>query len=172
MNIEDKAGERAEKVIGLIKDHQPQLRDADGLTEAVMASLSDVKAGEAFTDKKQRGGILLNINFRRLVAAAAILLLGMLGYEQYIVLDKVNRLEVQLEKAAAKQSPAGINTYLNTWETRAMMNFRRIKDNNITFAEKVRRVQEAMKAIDKHATAGENTYRQRAINKYNSMLMR
>ena len=137
-----------------------------------MASLNDVKAGEAFTDKKQRGGILLNINFRRLVAAAAILLLGLLGYEQYIVLDKVNRLEIQLEKAAVKQGSAAGSPFMSTWETRAMMNFRRIKDNNMSLAEKVRQVQEAMKAIDKNATAGENTYRQRAIKKYNSMLMR
>jgi len=164
------AQDRAERIIRLARQHQPELKDARKLTDDIMASLKDTPVSSNITGKDRN--ILFSINFRRMLAAAAIILLGVLGYEQYLVLDKINRLEIQLEKVAREQGPVNKSLFISSWETKTMMNFRKIKDNNRSLAEKVRDVRDMMKTIDKNSSAKADNYRMRAINKYNSMIMR
>lgn len=172
MNLEDRARERAERIIRMVKEHDPKLKYPGKLTNEIMGSLEDIAQVEGSISIRKNKTILLNINFRRLVAAAAIILLGILAYEQYLVLDRINCLEAQLEETALRQGPASSTLFLTTWETRAMMNFRKIKDNNRTIAEKVLEVREMMKAADRNPPARSNNYRERALSKYNNMIIR
>lgn len=172
MNPEDKARERANRILRMLKEYDPEIKYPGKLTDEILGSIADVAQLNEAGSKKTNKMILLNINFRRLVAAAAILLLGILGYEQYIILNRINQLEIQLEEAAVKKGAANSSPFTQTWETRAIANFRKIKDSNRSLAEKARDVRDMMKTIDRNSSVRADSYRARALDKYNSMTMR
>jgi hypothetical protein len=83
----------AEDLIDRIRRREPVLRDPDGLTDNIMAMLGDKKTARLTTSDRQRGKAIIII--QRLLAAASVCLLLVFGYEEYVLVDKISRLEKQ-----------------------------------------------------------------------------
>lgn len=123
MNSEDAFDKRINSLISSVKNTEAELKDPASLTEDILSVLPD-KNGE---ENSMRSGVgrstLQHVMFRRLIAAAAILLFSVFTYEQFIILDKLNRLE------ESRQNPPE----QGGWELRTVMKYRTVKENHKTF---------------------------------------
>jgi len=128
---------KAKQTLDHIINFEPVLKDPDGLTDDIMKGLKDdASKGEAEL-KVNPTSLFQNIFFRRVLSAAAIILFALFVYEQYLVLDKVNRLEIKY-KNVSKTKPAKSDTYnYNSWEFRVLRNYNHIKANNKDLIEMI-----------------------------------
>jgi hypothetical protein len=90
----DKANGELERMISDLRKREPVLERPDELTDAVMAAIRIKEAGSSQSKKPaQRPQTLTFVT--RLLAAASVCLFLVFGYEQYVVVDKIGRLEAQ-----------------------------------------------------------------------------
>jgi len=92
----------AGKIAGL-RRMEPILENPEGLTEDIMKAIREdsTEIRHNITEKSGRlPGIII---LRRLLAAASVCFFLVFGYEEYIMVDKISRLEKQ--NAAISQSP-------------------------------------------------------------------
>lgn len=86
--------EDLEQLISGLHKREPVLRDPEGLTEDIMRSLTmksiQRKSGETQTRPNRGLTIML-----RLLAAASVCLFLVFTYEQYVVVDKIGRMEMR-----------------------------------------------------------------------------
>ena len=76
-------------IINKVRVSEPQLDDPKELTDSIMSSISGIKQVDA--DKSNTLVIIT-----RILAAAVIALFITLGFEQYLVLKKIQKLETKL----------------------------------------------------------------------------
>ena len=81
--------------IATLRRREPVLEDPAGLTESIMNSIGDGSAGNLLQTIPKTGKLPAIIIMQRLLAAASVLLILLFGYEQYVVVDKIGRLEKQ-----------------------------------------------------------------------------
>ena len=122
MNSEDAFDKRINRLISSVKNTEAELKDPASLTEDIMSALPDQKGEDGSMHSGVRKNILQHVMFRRLIAAAAILLFSVFAYEQFIILDKLNRLE------ESRQNPPE----QGGWELRTVMKYRAAKENHKT----------------------------------------
>ncbi len=98
--MKDKILRPEDEIIYSLRRNEPVLKDPDGLTDNIMAVLGDKKTARLTTDDlrlttgaRQRGKAIIII--QRLLAAASVCLLLVFGYEEYVLVDKISRLEKQ-----------------------------------------------------------------------------
>lgn len=77
------------EVIELIRDSEPVMKDPEGVAENIMAAIGQ---------KPHRKIVPLYL-LQRILAAASVALLLLFGAEQYMIVENVSRLELQLSKA-------------------------------------------------------------------------
>lgn len=82
-------------IIAGIRQREPILDNPEGLTEDIMSAIREnKKANPAVIIEIPRNSTVLTIMLR-LMAAASVCLFLLFGYEEYIVVDKISRLEKQ-----------------------------------------------------------------------------
>ena len=86
-----------------IRRREPILKNPEGLTEDIMKAIREDAKDTNFkiTEKSRKFPVIILL--QRLLAAASVCLFLVFGYEEYIVVDKISRLEQQ--NAAISQSP-------------------------------------------------------------------
>ncbi len=126
------ACEKAHGLITKIRDFEPELSDPSGLTDDIMGRLPEAK------NEKKVGhmAIFQNAIFRWSLSAAAIILFALFGYEQFVVLDKINRLETQFQNVSEKKSGHKNKRTYKAWEIRAIKNFSSIRADKKGLLEK------------------------------------
>jgi hypothetical protein len=77
---------KAREVMGVLRHSAPDLRDPDEITDNIMLAIQG-KSGEK---------AVFPMALQRILAAASVALLLLLGYEQYGVVKKVTALETQI----------------------------------------------------------------------------
>lgn len=87
---------KIERIIGKL-GQEPQLQNADELTSRIMDSIENVEQ----TSNKRKYLITLH----RTLAAASVIIMFVFGVEQYIILQKVSKLE----KIVANTKPTSTN---------------------------------------------------------------
>jgi len=122
-------------VVRRIADFEPLLNDPAGLTEDIMMGISDAEQASDTIKKITPLSIFKNVSFRRALSAAAIILFAVFGVEQYMVLDKINRLENQAQNASAKKTPVR-----NAWEFKILRNFNQAKSTNKELIQKLNKL--------------------------------
>lgn len=124
-------------VVKRIADFEPVLKDPASLTNDIMKGLPDADKAPETTKKITPVSIFKSIHLRRALSAAAIILFAVFGVEQYLVLDKINRLETQYQNVPeAKFSRKNLST-LKSWEIRTLRSFNHIKTNKKELFEKI-----------------------------------
>jgi hypothetical protein len=92
-----------ENLLASVRNREPILIDPERLTENIMNAIRD-KSQENDTGKRTISGELpAFIILRRLLAAASVCLFLVFGYEEYVVMEKISRLEKQ-SSAISKSS--------------------------------------------------------------------
>jgi hypothetical protein len=93
--VRDENTRLVEDLIAAVRKKQPVLNNPEELTEDIMIAIREIpqESKSINTDKpvEFRGIIIL----RRLLAAASVCLFLVFGYEEYVVVDKISRLEKQ-----------------------------------------------------------------------------
>jgi len=120
MNSDEALNKKMNNLISTVKNTEAELKDPVSLTEDIMLAVGDGSNNKNEHPFSKTVILFRNRNFRRLLSAAAVILFMVFTYEQYVVLDKVNRLEKQ-------HLNAGI---YNSWELRTTQNFNHIKHGN------------------------------------------
>ena len=89
--------------IAKIRQRQPNLHNPEGLTEDIMKAIREDSKDNNFkiTEKSRKFPVIIIL--KRILAAASVCLFLLFGYEEYVVVDKISRLEQQ--NAAISQSP-------------------------------------------------------------------
>jgi hypothetical protein len=127
------AHDKASELIKRIRNFEPTLSDAPGLTDDIMGSLTDPESEK----KVKHVTIIHNRIFRFSLSAAAVILFALFGFEQYLVLDKINRLETQYQNVS-KENIGGKNSPMyNAWEIRTLKNYNHLKANNKELFQKI-----------------------------------
>ncbi len=80
-------------LMGKLQTSEPVLNEPSILTSSIMDSIKQLAPEKKEELKAATNSRLLIYNIQRLLAAASVLLLVWLGVEQFIVIDKINRLE-------------------------------------------------------------------------------
>ena len=136
-NMHFMAQKKAKELVTRIIDFEPVLSDPSGLTDDIMMALGDASAVPETNKNIKPAGIFQNVFFRWSLSAAAIILFALFGFEQYLVLDKINRLETQYQNIPeAKFSRQDMNTF-NSWGIRKLRNINHLKANNKELFEKI-----------------------------------
>jgi hypothetical protein len=136
-NLNFTAQNKAGDIVSRIADFEPVLQDPAGLTEDIMMGLSDSAAPLGATHKTTLFSVFNNVNFRRALSAAAIILFAVFGVEQYLVLDKINRLETQAQKASTNKNSLKELRLYNAWEFQLLRNFNQAKSVNKELLKKI-----------------------------------
>jgi hypothetical protein len=88
--------------IAAVRNREPILKNPEGLTEDIMNAIREVSKENNFDKTEKSGKFPVIIILQRLLAAASVCLFLVFGYEEYVVVDKISRLEKQ--NAAISQS--------------------------------------------------------------------
>jgi len=127
-------------IVKRIAEFEPVLIDPAGLTDDIMMGLSDAEQAPETVKKTTPGGIFNSIHLRRALSAAAIILFAVFSVEQYMVLDKINRLEIQAQKTSANKASAKKLRVHNAWEFQFLKNFNQAKSTNKELINKITRL--------------------------------
>jgi hypothetical protein len=104
-------------IIAGIRRREPILENPEGLTDDIMLAIRDnTNANPATNTEKPAKSAVLTIMIR-LTAAASVCLFLLFGYEEYILVDKITRLEKQ--NAAISQS----SDYRKSLQLKKVMSF-------------------------------------------------
>jgi len=120
MNHEEDLDRKMKNLISNVKNTDVELKDAVSLTDDIMGAVTGDLAKDSGLQDTIHGNIFRNVVFRRIISAAAIFLFSIFAYEQFIILDRVNRLEIQCKADTKNQH----------WEFQAMKTFQGFKDQN------------------------------------------
>lgn len=82
-------------IIAGISRREPILENPEGLTEDIMLAIRDNANATPATIKEKPGKSAVFTIMLRLTAAASVCLFLLFGYEEYILVDKITRLEKQ-----------------------------------------------------------------------------
>ena len=132
-----KSHKKAKYLITNLHDFEPVLIDPEGLTEDIMEAVGNSTTHLDTIDKVKPANIFQNVIFRRLLSAAAIILFALFGFEQYLVLDKINRLETQYQNISGNRFSGDDGRIYRSWETRTLRNFNQLKTNNRELFKKI-----------------------------------
>ena len=80
----------AKKITSLLNQREPKLNDPQKLTNDILDSINDLE-----TEKKSESSTIFIIA-KRFLAAASVCLMIVFGYEQYVVMEKMIKLEDQM----------------------------------------------------------------------------
>ena len=97
--------------IAAVRKREPILKDPEGLTEDIMNAIRENPMQNNFDNPEKPGKLPVIIVLRRLLAAASVCLFLLFGYEEYVVVDKISRLEKQ--NAAISQSALNLKKAMN-----------------------------------------------------------
>jgi len=127
----------ANQVLARIINFEPALKDQGKLTDDIMKGLEEdvTKTNSGLTMNPT--SLFQNVIFRRALSAAAILLFSLFVYEQYLVLDKVNRLETQYRNIPTNRALMNDTQIYKSWESRILKNYNHIKSNNTELIEMI-----------------------------------
>jgi len=132
-NMHFMAQKKANELVSHIIEFEPVLNDPSGLTDDIMVSLPSLESEK----KVKPVAIFQNKVFRLSLSAAAIILFALFFFEQYLVLDKISRLETQYQNIPeAKFGRQDMNTF-NSWGIRKLRNINHLKANNKELLEKI-----------------------------------
>lgn len=102
-------GRLLESLIASLRERKPILKDPGGLTDDIMNAISKTAKVTSHQSKKS-SEIPVIIIIRRLLAAASVCLFLVFGYEEYVVVDKISRLEEQCSAISqSSQYQAALN---------------------------------------------------------------
>ncbi len=124
-------------VVKRIADFEPVINDPAGLTDDIMMGLSDTERTPKSVKIFNPLSAFKSVNFRRALSAAAILLFAVFSVEQYTVLDKINRLEINAKKISANKASAKKLRMYNAWEFQLLRNFNQAKSTNRMLIKKL-----------------------------------
>jgi hypothetical protein len=93
--VEEENARLVENLLASVRNRKPFLKDPEGLTEDIMNTIRDNPARKEQDIKKKTRELATLIILRRLLAAASVCLLLVFGYEEYVVVEKISRLEKQ-----------------------------------------------------------------------------
>ena len=128
---------KAKELVTRIRDFEPVLSDPSGLTDDIMMALSDSATVPEADKKIKASAIFQSAIFRRSLSAAAIILFALFGFEQYLVLDKINKLEQQNQTITAEYGiHANIRMYYSP-ETKFLSKYNHVIRNKNAFLNKV-----------------------------------
>jgi hypothetical protein len=111
------AGEKALALSTNIRRASILVNEPETFADSIMNSLGEQQKSGRDNNRGLVVSMVLSSTFRRLVAAAAILLFAVFSYEQYIVLDKVNQLENQYVQSSVNKH----------WEIGTMKKYRQFR---------------------------------------------
>lgn len=103
-------GRLVENLVASVRDRVPVLKNPGGLTDDIMKAISENPEQDQPGQMKKSGELPVLILVRRLLAAASVCLFLAFGYEEYVVVEKISRLEKQ--SSAISQS-SGYQPALN-----------------------------------------------------------
>jgi len=100
-------------IIEHIRNQKPVLINPEQLTDDILAVINDVAVNPDQTRLSQRNKKI--VSFQRIFAAAAVFLILIFGAEQYLVLDKIIKLEKQAAVISSKKlQPVGLTMIVNS----------------------------------------------------------
>jgi len=173
------AQKEAGDVITRIAGFEPLLNDPAGLTDDIMRGLSEAEKAPETTKKITPVTIFKSIHLRRALSAAAIVLFAVFGVEQYLVLDKINRLETQAQHASTNKNSLNELGVYNAWEFQLLRNFNQAKSVNKELFKKINTLGHNVSLSniisglpDKYAYSPEEIFRQLYDEKEFSPLLR
>lgn len=136
MNHKEEFDKKMNNLISNVKNTEAELKDASSLTEDVMGAIAAPGDQDSKPLMTVRRSLFTHIIFKRIISAAAIILFSLFVYEEYIILDKLNRLEVSRQNTPEQTQ----------WELQTVMKYRQLKANNkllINIVESIRDEQES-----------------------------
>jgi len=100
-------------IIEHLRNQPPELKNPEQLTDDILDAINNVRANPAQTRISQRNKRI--VSFQRIFAAAAVFLILIFGAEQYLVLDKILKLEKQAAMLSSQNShPVGLKMLINS----------------------------------------------------------
>jgi hypothetical protein len=93
--IREENGRLVENLVATIRERVPILENPGGLTDDIMKAISDNPLQYQPGKMKKSGKIPALIIVQRLLAAASVCLFLAFAYEEYVVVEKISRLERQ-----------------------------------------------------------------------------
>ena len=112
----ERAARLVDGKIAAIRNREPILKDPEGLTEDIMNAIRENPMQNNFDNPEKPGKLPVIIVLRRLLAAASVCLFLLFGYEQYVVVDKISRLEKQnaaISRSSQYQSALNLKKAMN-----------------------------------------------------------
>jgi hypothetical protein len=93
--IREENGRLVENLVASVRNRVPILENPEGLTDDIMNAISDNPEQNQPEKMKKSGEWPALIILRRLLAAASVCLFLAFAYEEYVVVEKISRLEKQ-----------------------------------------------------------------------------
>ena len=94
----------AKKITSLLNQREPKLNDPQKLTNDILDSINDLE-----TEKKSESSTIF-LTAKRILAAASVCLMIVFGYEHYVVVEKLIKLEEQM--SVVTNAPINSSYYL------------------------------------------------------------
>ncbi len=94
---------QGQNVLNKIREHEPELSDPVSFTEEVLTSIGDPSARVENNASSKSKTISLH-SIQRLLVAASVCLFVIFGIEQYVVVNKIQKLEKKMSTAPKGQS--------------------------------------------------------------------
>jgi hypothetical protein len=131
------SGAKVSDLVNRIHNYIPVLNDPSGLTDDILVAIGDQET--SVKQKRRNHSLVLfkNLYFRRALSAAAIILFAVFGIEQFLVLDKINRLEGQYQQISKNRNISNDFQMYTSRETRILSIYNDIKSNNKELFEKL-----------------------------------
>ena len=98
----------AKNIIGRIQK-EPELRDPEDLTKSILSQVENVDQ----TPKSNNSNPKIYLLIRRSLAAASICLMIVFGYEQYMVFDKISKMEEHVSVVSSKHKNVNLYTIIH-----------------------------------------------------------
>ena len=98
----------AKNIIGQIQK-EPELRDPEDLTKSILSQVENVDQ----TTKSNNSNSKIYLLIRRSLAAASICLMIVFGFEQYMVFDKISKMEEHVSVVSSKHKNVNLYTIIH-----------------------------------------------------------
>ena len=93
--VKEENSRMVENLVAVVRSRTPILKNPEGLTDDIMKAIRENSSKYNFGKTKNSGGSPVIIILQRLLAAASVCLFLLFGYEEYVVVEKISRLEKQ-----------------------------------------------------------------------------
>lgn len=111
-NSKERETRLVDSKIAAVRKREPILKDPEGLTDNIMNAIRENPMQNNFDDSEKSTKLPVIIILRRLLAAASVCLFLVFGYEEYVVVDKISRLEKQnaaISRSSQYQAALNLN---------------------------------------------------------------